>query len=354
MRLEQKHCLSMAIMAALWLLTCGDVHAERSDRSGGGTVVTESGDQIRIENATLQAVIRKRGYVSGVAESSFLDKKTGFHDPGFGLEIVDWLMEPGSDEAYRAQLTGDMPYEFHNLTHGNRAKRTIEGPEICTQAREVLPELIHGKDFVAVRTRFRYRLAAPGKKTGSEWEQTLVFPEGKRYFLASERILSVNSSPAMFLRLDMPGHIKHHGADTFSEVYLSYHGRILASEFANDFAPDTKFLYVRNDRRLPKRLIRAYHLRDAQTGKDGPWLAGMTLDPSVVSEAWCHQRGYVCMIEEIGGRPIEPGQTIEAAFLVGYFDSIAEMNRVYDQYAGHTALTVDDTAWRLLRPTPEH
>ena len=26
----------------------------------------------------------------------------------------------------------------------------------------------------------------------------------------------------MFLRLDMPGHIKHKDADTFSEIYLSY------------------------------------------------------------------------------------------------------------------------------------
>ena len=40
----------------------------------------------------------------------------------------------------------------------------------------------------------------------------------------------------------------------------------------------------------------------------------------VVHEAWCHERGYVCMILEFGGRPI-----------VGYFDSIEEMLRVYDR-----------------------
>ncbi len=351
--LKQGCCLGIAILTALWLLTCADVSAGRVEEMGGGTAVTETQDQIRIETSSLQAVIQKRGYVSGVGEGSFLDKKSGFHDAGFGLEIVDWLMEPGSDEAYRAQLSGDLPYIFDNLTHGNRPKRTIEGPQICTQAKEVSPEVVRGKDFVAVKMRFRYYLAAPGKKTGSEWEQTLVFPEGKRYFLSSERILSVNASPALFLRLDMPGHIKHKGADTFSEVYLSYQGRIPASAFADDFAPDAKFLYARNDGRLPKRFIRAYHLHDPKTGQDGPWLAGMTLDPSVVSEAWCHQRGYVCMIEEVGGRPIEPGQTIDAAFLVGYFDSIAEMNRVYDRYSGHTRLTVDETGWRLLRSTPQ-
>ena len=138
----------------------------------------------------------------------------------------------------------------------------------------------------------------------------------------------------MFLRVDMPGHIKHKDGDTFSEVYLSYHGRIPASEFRKDFAPDEKFLYVRQPDAIPRRMIRAYHIRDPKTGKDGPWLAGMTLDPSAVSEAWCHQRGYVCMIEEFGGRPIRPGESFSAAFIVGFFDSIDEMNEVYDRYAG--------------------
>ena len=33
----------------------------------------------------------------------------------------------------------------------------------------------------------------------------------------------------------------------------------------------------------------------------------MTLNPADVMEAWCHERGYVCLIEEIGGRPIKAG-----------------------------------------------
>jgi hypothetical protein len=32
---------------------------------------------------------------------------------------------------------------------------------------------------------------------------------------------------------------------------------------------------------------------------------------------------------------------------VGYFDSIEEMHQVYEQYKGHTALTADQTGWRL-------
>src|SRR3954467_6268130 len=94
-------------------------------------------------------------------------------------------------------------------------------------------------------------------------------------------------------------------------------------------------------------MIRAYHSRDPKTGNDGPWLAGMTLDPSVVSEAWCHQRSYVCMIEEFGGRLVKAGQPFSAAFLVGYFDSIDEMNRVYDQYAGHNGLEANADGWKL-------
>lgn len=331
-------------------MACG---AQAGNAAGDGFEVTENEQEIRISTTILEAAVRKKGYVSGIAGGSFLDRKSGARDLGFGLDIVDWIMEPGSDEAYRDQLTGDLKYEFNNPYHGRVPKRSIEGPQICTQAKEVAPRVIRGKDFVAVKTRWNYRIAAPGKKTGSEWEQTLVFPAGKRYFLSSDRIASVNDSEAMFLRLDMPGHIKHKNGDSFSEVYLSYHpengGRIPAREFLANFAPDEKFRYVRDDRRLPRRIIRAYHIRDPKTGKDGPWLAGMTLDPAVVSEAWCHQRGYVCMIEEFGGRPVRAGQSFSAAFLVGYFDSLEEMHRVYDRYAGHTGLEATERGWKLLR-----
>ena len=314
--------------------------------------VIETADQIRISTSAVEASIQKRGYVSGVAGGSFVDKKTGFHDAGFGLDIVDWLMEPGSDEAYRDKLETGLVYKVGNLYHGNRAKRSIEGPQICTQARELSPQVIRGRDFIAVKSSFRYRTAAPGKKTGSLWEQTVVFPAGERYFISSDRITSANASDAMFLRVDMPGHIKHKQGDTFSEVYLSYHGRIPASDFATDFPPDEKFLYVREGGAPAKRFIRAYRLRDPKTGRSGPWLAGMTLDPAAVSEAWCHQRGYVCMIEEIGGRRIRPGESFSAAFIVGFFDSIADMERVYDKYAGANRLIADENGWQLRGRQP--
>ena len=95
--------------------------------------------------------------------------------------------------------------------------------------------------------------------------------------------------------------------------------------------------------------MRGYRLRDPATGKEGPWLLGMTLEPSVVWEAWCHQRGYVCMIEEFGGRPIRPGQSFSAAFVVGYFDTLEEADRVYDAHKGHTALQVTADGWKLTK-----
>lgn len=115
-----------------------------------------------------------------------------------------------------------------------------------------------------------------------------------------------------------------------------------------DFAPDQRFTYVRG-KETPERFIRAYHIRDPKTGQEGPWLAGMTLDPDVVSEAWCHQRGYVCMIEEFGGRPIKAGESFSAAFIVGYFDSIEDMHRVYDRYKGARQLAVDAGGWKLTK-----
>jgi len=311
--------------------------------------VTDDPDRIRVVGAALEASVRKKGYVTGVEARSLLDVKTGFRDAGFGLDIVDWLMEPGSDEAYRDKLPGDLPYLFNNLYHGKRPKRSIEGPQICTKAGALAPAFVTGPDFVAVKQDFTYTLAAPGKKAGSKWEQTLVFPAGKRYFLAADKMTTVNASDALFFRLDMPGHIRHTNGDTFSEVYLSYHGTIPAAEFAKDFAPDEKFLYVRGETKEPKRFIRAYHLRDPKTGQPGPWLAGMTLDPGVVSEAWCHQRGYVCLIEEIGGKPIKAGESFGAAYVVGFFDTIEEMHRVYDEHAGHRGLTADATGWKLTK-----
>src|SRR5262245_18584405 len=156
-----------------------------------GFRIAENDRQVTIETPHLEAVFRKKGYVSGVAGGSLLDKKTGCRDLGFGLDIVDWVMEPGSDETYRDRLPKEMIYLFNNTYHGKTPKRSIEGPQICTQAKELDLKIIRGADFAAVTTQFHYKTAAPGKKAGSLWEQAIVFPKGKRWFVSRDRITTV-------------------------------------------------------------------------------------------------------------------------------------------------------------------
>ena len=171
-----------------------------------------------------------------------------------------------------------------------------------------------------------------------------------------DRIDTVNDSEEMFLRNDTPGCINHNRGDTFNEIYFSYLGSpegliVPASEFYENFPSERKFGYRRDMHKVPENFFRAYHLRDPKTGKQGPWLAGITLEPSVVHQAWCiqqpHKPGIVVFIEEFYGRPIKAGQSFSAAFVVGYFDTIEEMQAVNDRYKGHTSLTADESGWRL-------
>ncbi len=347
----------------------------------GWARVSEDDRAIRVETDRLEAVIPKRNpkqWMTGIEKGSFLDKTTGFREIGDGLMVVDWIMEAGSDEAYGDQLIapdghGVGPYlwyenesdparrEYALTCHGSsQRKRAVEGPQLCHRMKPVQPEVIRGTDFVAVRTTYQYEYAAPGRKPGSRWTQTIVFPRGERFFVLMDRIESVNDSEEMFLRNDTPGCIRHEKGDTFSEVYLSYLSgpnglRIPSSEFFTPFPPDLKFGYRRDLNRTPERFIRAYHLRDRQTGRDGPWLAGLTLEPSVVYEAWCSQRtgDIIVMIEEVHGRPVKAGDSFSAAHIVGWFDGIEDMHRVYDRYKGHTALSADVSGWRLVKGTPK-
>jgi len=298
--------------------------------------VTDADEAIQIETDALQARIRKKGYVSGTERESFVDKKTGAHDLGFGLHIMDFLLAPGwKDDGYPRdpKLHGDLP------------KHYIEGPQICTKAKELKPEIIRGKGFVAVRQSFKYTEAAEGLKAESTWEQTLVFQPGVRYILSSERITSVNDVDDLFYRIDMPGHIRHKAGDNFTQIYLSYQEKMIPSEaFKEDFAPDAKYLYLRKDK-IPERMIRAYQVK--LDGKPGPWLAGMTLDPAEVCEAWCHQRGYVCFIEELHRKRVKAGDSFGATYVVGWFDDVKEMEKVYDQFKGKKAIVIKDGAFRL-------
>lgn len=331
--------LAMAALLTLFL-PMRPVNGEPSSATGSpieGIVVREADEEIQIETDALQARIRKKGYVSGIAGGSFLDKKTGARDLGHGLHIMDFLLAPGwRDDGYTRDAK----------VHGLLPKHYVEGPQICTQAKELPAEVIRGEGFVAVRLRYQYHQPGAGYKGGSTWEQTLLFQPSVRYVLSAERITSVNDVEDLFYRIDMPGHIKHQRGDTFTQVYLSYRDQpIPASEFLTNFAPDAMFLYTRPEGKPPKRMIRAYQVK--QDGKPGPWLAGMTLDAREVSEAWCHQRGYVCFIEELHRKHVKAGESFGAAYIVGWFDDLAEMERVYDRYSGARSIVIAEGKFRL-------
>ena len=337
--------------------------------------VAEDERAITIETDKLEAIIPKNNpehWMTGIEKGSFLVKTTGFREIGDGLMVVDWLMEAGSDEDWSDKVialdghgvgrytwyTNETDPDRSNyalMAHGSsHRKRVVEGPQLCHRMKPVEPDIIRGDDFVAVKTTYQFEYAAPGRKPGSRWTQLVVFPQGERFFLLMDRIDSVNDSDEMFLRNDTPGCVRHEQGDTFSEMYLSYLSgpqgvRIPSSEFFTPFPPDRKFGYRRDTHRTPEHFIRAYHLRDKETGEDGPWLAGLTLEPSVVYESWCSQRpgGIIVMIQEIHGKPVKVGDSFSAAHIVGYFDTIEDMHRVYEHYRGHTALTADESGWRL-------
>lgn len=300
--------------------------------------VTETDDEVRIETDALRAAVRKKGYVSGVAEGSLLDKKTGARDVGFGLHIWDFLMAPG----WR-----DDGYERETKIHGDLPKHYVEGPQICTRAKQLPVEVVRGDGFVAVRLRFTFTQPGEGYKAGSTWEQVMVFRPGVRYVLSAERVTSVNTVDRLFYRVDMPGHIKHERGSTFERVYLSYLDKpVPASEFFSDFGPDEKFLYRRDESKVPPRMIRAYQVK-LPGGKPGPWLAGMTLEPSAVCEAWCHQRGYVSFIQELHRRPVKAGESFGAAYVVGWFDDVPSMQAAYDAHKGKTKIVLERNSFRL-------
>ena len=337
--------------------------------------VNEDDRRINIETAELEAVIPKKEpkrWMTGIEKGSFVDRTTGFREAGDGLMVVDWLMEAGSDESHGASVFADDghgvgKYRWYEtetepearsyaiMAHGSsHRKRMVEGPQLCHRMKPVQPDVIHGTDFIAVRTRYRFEYAAPGRNAGSQWTQLIVFPRGERFFVLMDEIRCVNDSTEMFLRNDTPGCVRHSHGDTFSEMYLSYLSgpgglRIPSSEFLSPFPPDRKFGYRRDLNRAPDHFIRAYRLRDPETGDIGPWLAGLTLDPSVVYEAWCSQRpgDIIVMIQEIHGKPVKAGDVFSAAHIVGYFDSIEDMHRVYDRHKGHTRLAVDKSGWTL-------
>jgi hypothetical protein len=184
-------CLASSVAA---IFSAGPGPAVLADNTPWARVI-EDERAITIETDKLEAVIPKKNpkaWMTGIEKGSFLDKATGFREAGDGLLVVDFIMEPGSDRAYRDQFPAAGPDDycgFQNMLyyygddpypsaffHGSRAKRKIEGPQLCHRMKPVQPKIIRGEDFVAVETTYRYTVAAPGRKVGSRWTQLIVFP----------------------------------------------------------------------------------------------------------------------------------------------------------------------------------
>ena len=69
-----------------------------------------------IETRHLVATIATQGYVSGVA--SLFDRRTGARDLGFGLDIVDFLLEPDPEPDRGPIPASQYPYGPGDPVHG--------------------------------------------------------------------------------------------------------------------------------------------------------------------------------------------------------------------------------------------
>src|SRR5437588_12154136 len=95
--------LSLALLIAI--ANPGSVAAQPAKEAEWARV-TEDDRAIKIETDRLEAIIPKKNpkqWMTGIEKGSFLDKTTGFREIGDGLMVIDWLMEAGSDEAWRDQ-----------------------------------------------------------------------------------------------------------------------------------------------------------------------------------------------------------------------------------------------------------
>src|SRR5687768_3146414 len=106
MRLSRIFIASMPWGLLIALAGAGSTAAQPEEGAGWARV-TEDDRAIKIETDKLEAVIPKKDpkqWMTGIEKGSFLDKSTGYREVGDGLMVVDWLMEPGSDEAWAEQV----------------------------------------------------------------------------------------------------------------------------------------------------------------------------------------------------------------------------------------------------------
>ena len=232
--------------------------------------VEETKDYIQVDTDALEARIRKTGYVSGIAQGTFLDKKTGARDPGFGLHIMDFLLGPGwkddsygRDEKYARQAAESLHRGAADLHAGEAAR----------------PVVVRGKDCVAVKMSFRF--------TQPDTTASSPAPCGSRRSSSSRQALRpVRRTHHLGQRRRQPDLSHRHAGPrqaqgrrhVFADLPELLTARFRPPSSSRTSRPMRAPLPARqgqgaappHDPRLP-----------APAGdKAGPWLGGLTLDPA--------------------------------------------------------------------------
>ena len=181
-----------------------------SPEAGADDRVRQTDDEITIVLPDLEAAVRKRGYVTGVAAQSFLDKRTGFRDPvldstsstgSWSLGVTS-LIATGSTRNWCTTSTTRFTAKPPSGRSKGHRSALRPGSSIPTSSRKRLRRRDSGVSVSHGRTGPQGRLAVgPGDRLSAREE----------VFVSSDRITSVNDSAAMFLRIDMPGHMKQTG-----------------------------------------------------------------------------------------------------------------------------------------------
>ena len=73
----------------------------------------------------------------------------------------------------------------------------------------------------------------------------------------------------------------------------------------------------------------------------------MTLDPAEVAEAWCHQRGYVCLIEELHRRARQGRRDLRRRLRHRLVRRVKAMEKVYDRYKGKSTIRLEADTFTL-------
>src|SRR5713101_5920599 len=125
MRLSKSFVTQFSLGLLIAMAGAGSVPAQPANHAEWARV-TEDDRAIKIETDQLEAVIPKKNpkqWMTGIEKGSFLDKTTGFREIGDGLMVIDWLMEPGSDESWSDKVFAPDGHGVGRYTwHTNKAE----------------------------------------------------------------------------------------------------------------------------------------------------------------------------------------------------------------------------------------